>query len=166
MIGNHKLRMLLDRTTITVPVAHCQVNTPWCSGQTDVLCIDDPVYDLIIGTTEGVHSVCDMEQVYHFEEEDILLEDDAPGKYSPCYIPQNKPTPVIIEMGTHFGMCRESSSDESIGDRNIDPLVVRYPVDINTSASDFKQAQKEDLSLDKVFLMTKRTRRLARVNLL
>ena len=58
-------------------------------------------------------------------------------------------------------MCTEIEHDESISDRNIKSLVVKSPVDINASAEDFKQAQKEDLSLDKLFLMTKRNKKIS-----
>lgn len=112
------------------------MNAPWYSGKTYVLCSDDPVYDLIIGDIEGIHCVCDMVQVNHFEEEDILLEEDMPVKDATCSIHQNEPTPVVTEIETQtLGCVGKSSSDESTGDRNIEPFVVRYPVDINTYAS-------------------------------
>ena len=41
--------MMLDRTMIKVPVARCTIRTPWLSGEVTAMCLDSPVYDLIVG---------------------------------------------------------------------------------------------------------------------
>ena len=151
--GDHKLMMLLDRTIIKVHVAHCQVNTPWYSGPTDVLYIDDPVYDLIIGNIEGVHSFIDPNTENDSEEVDILFGEsksveDHLNLITPIESFPEETESEITEIKTKILGCVGKSNNNSIIENHVnEPLMVRPPVDINISVSNFKQAQKDDPSL-------------------
>ncbi|XP_033733588.1 uncharacterized protein LOC117322759 [Pecten maximus] len=46
--------VLIDGTVRKVPVAKIVVDTPYFKGETDVLCFENPIYDLIIGNIPGV----------------------------------------------------------------------------------------------------------------
>lgn len=47
--GKQQVCVLADGSKITVPVAEVFIDTPYLSGRHEVWCIENPVYDLIIG---------------------------------------------------------------------------------------------------------------------
>ena len=47
--------ILMDRAVIEVPVAKVRVDTPVFCGEVYALCVQNPVYELIIGNIPGVH---------------------------------------------------------------------------------------------------------------
>ena len=53
--GNHRMLILIDNSKIRVPTAMCFVKSPFFTGLTEVICIEQPVCELIIGNVEGVH---------------------------------------------------------------------------------------------------------------
>ena len=55
--GANRTLMMIDRSLLQVPTAMCIVRSPLLSGRVDVLCIEDPVCDLIIGNVAGVHPI-------------------------------------------------------------------------------------------------------------
>ena len=44
--------VMINRSAISMPVAQCRIDSPVSSGDTDVLCIDNPICDMIIGNVE------------------------------------------------------------------------------------------------------------------
>ena len=46
--------ILADGTVREFPVAEVQVDTPYFTGKVEVLCMDNPVYDLVLGNIKGV----------------------------------------------------------------------------------------------------------------
>ena len=51
--------LLIDNTMRNVPIARITVDTPYLSGEVDILCILDMIYDLIIGYVAGARSAND-----------------------------------------------------------------------------------------------------------
>ena len=47
---------LIDRTIRILPVANLQVDTPYYKGELYAMCVEDPIYDLIIGNIQGVRT--------------------------------------------------------------------------------------------------------------
>ena len=47
---------LIDRTIRRLPVAKLQVDTPYYKGELYAMCVEDPIYDLIIGNIQGVRT--------------------------------------------------------------------------------------------------------------
>ena len=47
---------LTDRTIRTLPVAKLQLDTPYYTGELYAMCVEDPIYDLIIGNIQGVQT--------------------------------------------------------------------------------------------------------------
>ena len=45
--------MTVDRTVKQAPMAEVAVNTPFCVGAVEALCLQDPLFDLIIGNVPG-----------------------------------------------------------------------------------------------------------------
>ncbi|KAJ8046129.1 hypothetical protein HOLleu_09323 [Holothuria leucospilota] len=52
--GETKKCILIDGTVRTVPVAYANIKTQYFSGVTKVLCMNNPIYDLILGNTDQV----------------------------------------------------------------------------------------------------------------
>ena len=56
LTGRRKILVIANSSAISVPVTRCSIDSTVCSGETDVLCIDNPIYDVIIGNVERVHA--------------------------------------------------------------------------------------------------------------
>ena len=54
LTGEYKTCVLIDGTIRRVPVAIIDVNTPYFVGEITALCMNNPVYDLILGNIPGV----------------------------------------------------------------------------------------------------------------
>ncbi|XP_071503098.1 uncharacterized protein [Diadema antillarum] len=52
--GEQRTCVLIDGTARTYPVAVVEVDTPYLTGTLEALCMDSPVYDLILGNVNGV----------------------------------------------------------------------------------------------------------------
>ena len=53
LTGKKEMCVLIDGTVRHFPVAYIEVDTPFFSGSTKALCMNKPVYDLIIGNIDG-----------------------------------------------------------------------------------------------------------------
>ena len=70
MTGEVKTCILIDGTVRQFPIANIVVDTPYFQGPVSALCMDNPVYDLILGNIPGVRdptnpypSWCKMERI-------------------------------------------------------------------------------------------------------
>ncbi|XP_072143700.1 uncharacterized protein [Dermacentor andersoni] len=59
MTGRTNNVVLLDGSTSYLPEAVVQVNTPYFSGKLTVTCMDEPLYDLVLGNLPGVRGPYD-----------------------------------------------------------------------------------------------------------
>ena len=57
MTGSYELCMLIDGIVKRYPTAMVELDTPYFSGRTKVLCMDSPVQDIIIGNIPGASGV-------------------------------------------------------------------------------------------------------------
>ena len=57
MTGSYELCMLIDGIVKRYPTAMVKLDTPYFSGRTKVLCMDNPVQDIIIGNIPGASGV-------------------------------------------------------------------------------------------------------------
>ena len=57
VIGSYELCMLIDGIVKRYPTAMVEVDTPYFSGRTKVLCMDNFVQDIIIGNIPGASGV-------------------------------------------------------------------------------------------------------------
>ncbi|KAL3881777.1 hypothetical protein ACJMK2_028171 [Sinanodonta woodiana] len=53
MLGWESPCMLLNQTIDRVPVAKIEIETPFLTGTTEAMCMDNPIYDLTIGNVDG-----------------------------------------------------------------------------------------------------------------
>jgi len=49
--------VLIDGTVRRTPVANVDIDTKFLKGKLEAVCMQNPVYDLIIGNTEGVQEI-------------------------------------------------------------------------------------------------------------
>jgi len=57
MTGSYELYMLIDGMVKRYPTAMVELDTPYFIGKTKVLCMDNPVQDIIIGNIPGASGV-------------------------------------------------------------------------------------------------------------
>ena len=60
--GCEQTCILIDGTVRKFPIAKIVVDTPFYQGQTEALCMDNPVYDIIIGNIEGARDPNDPDK--------------------------------------------------------------------------------------------------------
>ena len=65
LTGEVKTCILIDGTARQVPVAVVPVSTPFFTGKTEVLCMNKPVYDLILGNIPGVRAPDDPDESWN-----------------------------------------------------------------------------------------------------
>lgn len=51
--GKTQLCILIDGTKLTAPVANVFIDTPYYTGNVEAWCMNNPVYDLVLGNIEG-----------------------------------------------------------------------------------------------------------------
>ena len=68
--------MMIDRSLLQVPTAMCVVRSPLFSGRVEVLCLEDPVCDLIIGNVAGVQPIelCPTHREYGLQSKEGMPE--------------------------------------------------------------------------------------------
>ena len=57
MTGSYELCRLIDGVVKRYPTAMVELDTPYFIGKTKVLCMDDPVQDIVIGNIPGASGV-------------------------------------------------------------------------------------------------------------
>ena len=158
--GETKRMVMIDNTVLHVPVALCVINTPFLSGQVEVLCVVNPVCDLIIGNVEGVHEFIDTSPQLPVESSTLKI----------AYVPVEKPDAQSIEESTtRAGDLMDSSQVSADNGRPavgcvmatraqtartpkpLKPLRVPLPIDTDISRDAFIEAQLNDSSLTRFF---------------
>ena len=54
LTGEQHLLYMIDNSVLHVPTAICHIRTPFFSGEVEVLCLQNPVCDLILGNIENI----------------------------------------------------------------------------------------------------------------
>ena len=60
LTGESKLIVRIDNTIVKAPVANIEVDTPYYTGVTEAVCLDDALYDLVIGNIDGARKPHDQ----------------------------------------------------------------------------------------------------------
>ena len=53
LTGKHKLMVMIDNTVVRALVALINIDTTYLSGEVEAICLQDAIYDLIIGNVPG-----------------------------------------------------------------------------------------------------------------
>lgn len=121
MTGESQLCVLIDGTVRRVPVAKVYVNTPYYVGNVEALCMDKPVYDLILGNIPGVRD---------------------PGDPNTDWDPNKREVSARTQMiNANAVETRAQKNKESKYQR----LKVLEAIDVDVDG--MKEAQRKDLSL-------------------
>ena len=59
--------MTVARTLLKAPFANVEISTPYYSGTVEVLCLRDPLYQLIIGNISGARAPDDHDEAWCVE---------------------------------------------------------------------------------------------------
>ena len=59
--------MTVARTLLKAPFANIEINTPYCSGTVEALCLRDPLYPLIVGNIPGARAPDDPDETWCVE---------------------------------------------------------------------------------------------------
>ena len=62
--GKDGVMLLMDKTLRKAPFARIKVDTPFYTGEVDALCLDDAVFDLIIGNIPGAKLKICSDKIY------------------------------------------------------------------------------------------------------
>ena len=135
MTGKTSDCVLIDGTVRNFPMARINVGTPVYTGELDVMVMNDPVFDLVIGNVPGL-----QEQRNSDSEEDPSAV-DAHSQDSALE------TPVGAGVETRGEVQRIS--------RPIRPLVTPEVKVDEIGADQLKELQRSDPTLEKLFAMAK-----------
>ena len=142
MTNKKWLCALIDRTICRVPVAKLQVNTPYYKGELYAMCVEDPIYDLIIGNIQGVQtpSMIDRKEVKMVEKA-VGSDDqeDAMPKEHTSELEISEVNPVEAVAVTKKAQAEKEK-------HNIKPLIVSSSIP-QIGAQKLKVAQKKDTTL-------------------
>ena len=65
--------MLIDGSILKVPMAHVFIDSPYFTGYADVMCMKEPVYDLIIGNVPGAKPVDKPDELWKPQDQMIAV---------------------------------------------------------------------------------------------
>ena len=115
--GDFNCMLLIDNTVRKVPIARITVDTPYLSGEVDVQCLPDAIYDLIIGNVPGARSADDPDPNWS-EACAVTTRSQArkEGKHTPLKV-ASSPKSAIVDKNELVRLQREDKSLEKYWDR-------------------------------------------------
>ena len=129
MTEESQLCVLIDGTVRRVPVAKIYVNTPYYVGDVEALCMDKPVYDLIIGNIPGVRDPGDPNTDWDSNTD----------------LDQNKRREVSARRQMTNANAVETRAQKKKEEGKYQRLKVLEAIDVDVDG--MKEAQRKDLSL-------------------
>jgi len=90
MTGGTETCILIDGTVRRAPVAEIEIDTPYYKGQVNAVCMENPLYDVIIGNARGVIDGSDNKM----EMQTVVTRSQAKKQAKPM-----KPLSVIENLG-------------------------------------------------------------------
>ena len=110
--GDFNCMLLIDNTVRKVPIARITVDTPYLSGEVEVQCLPDAIYDLIIGNVAGTRSADDPDPSWQ-EACAVTTRSQAKkeGKHKPLKV-ASSPKSAIVDRNELVRLQREDKSLE------------------------------------------------------
>lgn len=148
LTGNSQRCVLIDGTVRNFKEASINIDTPFYAGNVVALCVDNPVYDLIIGNITGVRNMEDIDPDWEINNTGVSLDDNkvSVSEMTECKI-------VDQECQAVETRSQKKKSTEFKG------MKVVSPIDVGISVDDIKKAQQEDDTLAKYRELTKSGKR-------
>ena len=133
---------LIDRTIRRLPVAKLQVDTPYYKGELYAMCVEDPIYDLIIGNIQGVQTPSRIDKKEVEMVEKAVGPDDQGGA-----MPKGHTRELDISEVDPVEAAAVTTRAQAEKDKhNIKPLIVSSSIP-QIGAQELKEAQKKDTTL-------------------
>ena len=135
MLGFSENCVMLDGTVRRFPVAQIQVDTPYYVGSVRALCLNSPLYDLVLGNVAGVREPNDPDPAWAptFEE---VIELDSQG--------DNQPVAAV-----------ETRAQKSKKEQSFKPLAVPQSTGLTATKQEIEDAQRTDPTLSKLWDLAK-----------
>lgn len=131
LTGQIKVCVLIDGTIKRAPVANVSINTPFFVGQTEALCMQNTLYDVIVGNIKGARAPGNPDTQWQSSSVQALpLNQDAPGQ------------------DIHIQAVQTRSQTRSL-DKPLKKLKVPEAIP-NIKREDIREAQQNDPSLQRL----------------
>ncbi|XP_061190531.1 uncharacterized protein LOC133198457 [Saccostrea echinata] len=110
----HKFQtcILADGSSVKVPVATISIDTPYITGTFEAWCMDNPIYDLIIGNVDKVRSPDDPDPLWT-EAHAVETRQQVKNKQKPY--PQLKVPEIVKDNIRPNDIRTEQENDETLG---------------------------------------------------
>jgi len=79
MTGNHELCMLIDGALKRFPTAIEKIDTPYYKGMVKVLCMENPVQEVIVGNVSGAKGVEACYAAEVTEQSEVIYDKQGRG---------------------------------------------------------------------------------------
>ena len=133
LTGEWRRYRMLDGTQGTAPVARIELESPCFAGELEALCLEKPLYDIIVGNIQGVV--------------DVVKHGTPPD--------ETRDTLQAEAVGAEGGECHANAVvTRAQGRKKLEPykgVKVAEPVDLRFSPAELKRAQREDASLKQLW---------------
>ena len=157
MTGRSRQCVLIDGTVRRYPTAIVHIHTPFYNGDVEALCMESPVFDLIVGNVENAQPPKSSRKVgIPKSKVDVATETGVSESSRNLGCPTRK---VDVAVGTDVSMETEDVSDVGMAmqtraqskeaKKPLRALKVPLPIP-DVSPDDIKNAQQEDKTLEKI----------------
>ena len=133
---------LIDRTIRGLPVTKLQVDTPYYKGELYAMCVEDPIYDLIIGNIQGVQTPSRIDR-----KEDEMVEKAVGSDNQEGTVPKGHTSELEISGVNPIETVAVTTRAQAEKDKSsIKPLIVSSSIH-QIGGQELKEAQKKYTTL-------------------
>ena len=136
LTGEKTMCVLIDGTVRRAPVANIYVESPYLSGEVRAICMDQPLYDVIIGNVEGAKDPDDVTVNY---DNETAKPEDVPEQNQAVETRQQKQPkpikPLVVPDGIDASIPIESIAKMQTDDESLKNSWQKVQLDRNTDGS-------------------------------
>ncbi|XP_041477315.1 uncharacterized protein LOC121425354 [Lytechinus variegatus] len=152
--GEKQLCLLIDRTVRYVPIPTVEVKSPVFTGKVNALCMNNPLYDVIIGNIPGAKKLQDHTEELTLEAGEKLEVNDNGQRYVPPEDANESSTDISAET-TEPDVAIQGAGVKTRGMRQREkepwrPIGSAGEPEITATRKDIITSQQEDKSLEKL----------------
>ncbi|KAJ8044259.1 hypothetical protein HOLleu_11669 [Holothuria leucospilota] len=145
-LGIKKRCILLDGTVRIVPVAKLYVSTPFYEGEVEALCMENPIYDLILGNITGCRDPNDVNANW---KPTLRKEGTVETKF-------DRTKEEHVSDCANPASAVETRAQKVKRRQNLKPLKVTADLQLGEGHAEVKEAQEKDPSLSKLWNLAER----------
>lgn len=139
-LGSTRNCVLLDGTVRTVPLAKIRISTPYFEGEVEALCMEQPLYDLILGNIEGCRDPNNPDQTWVPKYDHDTNSEQESNEF---------------QTKTVTGLAVETRAQKVKKEQSLKPLRVTESETLEIGPREIKEAQHADLSISRLWKFTK-----------